>query len=162
MKAALTTRRQHQANACSGVTSHTLPFHRSLQVVEYSLIAMSFPSRSNTFPQRTNSTNPRPGSSAFPRAPKGADPPPLRMPPRRASTAGGQGPKSNMSSPRPRPTPKSSPNSDSATKTQVNQTFAISMMINPANPLPFPLPIPLGLVMLLGPSEKGSGLPPRR
>ncbi|KAL2265977.1 hypothetical protein VTJ83DRAFT_5329 [Remersonia thermophila] len=45
--------------------------------------------RSNTVPPRaSNSTNPRPGSTAFPRVPQGSDavPAPLRLPQRRATT----------------------------------------------------------------------------
>lgn len=47
---------------------------------------MSSAQQTNALPKRRNSTNPRPGSSAFPRAPKGADPPPLRIPPKKSIT----------------------------------------------------------------------------
>ncbi|KAK4176399.1 hypothetical protein QBC36DRAFT_352415 [Triangularia setosa] len=43
---------------------------------------------------------------------------------------------------------------DQATKTQINQTYAVTMMASPYNPLPFFLPIPLGIAMLLTPSGK--------
>ncbi|CAP66477.1 uncharacterized protein PODANS_4_3516 [Podospora anserina S mat+] len=54
---------------------------------------------------------------------------------------------------------------DQATKTQINQTYAVTMMASPYNPLPFFLPIPLGIAMLLTPSGKdvrGAGPAPMR
>ncbi|KAK4461985.1 hypothetical protein QBC42DRAFT_328509 [Cladorrhinum samala] len=50
------------------------------------------------------------------------------------------------------PIPQRSPGVDGATKTQINQTYAITMMASPYNPLPFFLPIPLGVAMLLTPT----------
>ncbi|KAM7186810.1 hypothetical protein V8F20_011243 [Naviculisporaceae sp. PSN 640] len=117
---------------------------------------------SSTPLRRKNSTDPRPGSEAFPRFSM-LNNRTSTMPPRRASQAqpsrGPSGAERNA-----RPTHSRAPSvshaannastpnvNDSATKMQVNQTYSIAMMASPVNPLPFFLPIPLGVAMLLTP-----------
>ncbi|KAK1754235.1 hypothetical protein QBC47DRAFT_40026 [Echria macrotheca] len=133
---------------------------------------------------RTNSTNPRPGSTNFPRmsirararADDSSRPPPLRpastnattqQTPLRPKPRPGR-PATTTTTPaapppvtRPTPANPTAARDDSGTKTQINQTLAIAMMTSPINPLPFPLPIPLGVTLLLSPSSgrgrSGSG-----
>ncbi|KAK4110914.1 hypothetical protein N656DRAFT_799636 [Canariomyces notabilis] len=114
----------------------------------------------SSFAARPNSTNPRPGSTSFLRAPRGSNP----LPPLRSATTGGHARTPSGYSPRPRASSSSSSGVNGATKTQVNQTFAINMMASPVNPLPFPLPIPIGIAMLLSPSGNNTSnhSPPRR
>ncbi|KAM7190237.1 hypothetical protein V8F33_009597 [Rhypophila sp. PSN 637] len=121
---------------------------------------------SSTPYRRKNSTDPRPGSEAFPRftTERGNS----TMPPRRPSQQQQrqqQRSRATSGPQRSRPThsrvPSMSANhanntpnlNDSATKMQVNQTCSIAMMASPYNPLPFCLPIPLGVAMLLTPQE---------
>ncbi|OIW24662.1 hypothetical protein CONLIGDRAFT_636792 [Coniochaeta ligniaria NRRL 30616] len=85
----------------------------------------------------------------------------MRPFPRRSSTSRNANPPPNSRPSQkqgPRPNPQSPPSTtsprpdDGGTGKQMNQTFAITMMASPVNPLPFMLPIPIGVAMLLGPS----------
>ncbi|KAK4212461.1 hypothetical protein QBC37DRAFT_193469 [Rhypophila decipiens] len=132
---------------------------------------------SSTPLRRKNSTDPRPGSEAFPRftMERGNS----TMPPRRPSQQQQQQRRSRATSgpERSRPTHSRAPSmsaaahhaknttpnlNDSATKMQVNQTYSIAMMASPVNPLPFFLPIPLGVAMLLTPQGSTRPNGPRK
>ncbi|KAK3381928.1 hypothetical protein B0H63DRAFT_216312 [Podospora didyma] len=103
----------------------------------------------SSLPRRQNSTNPRPGSSAFPRTPRSNAPPP-----RRSTATARPSPPAGVAAGPPRQSPLRSSALESATKTQMNQTMAIAMMGSlPVNPLPLFLPIPLGVTMLVGSSS---------
>ena len=107
-------------------------------------------------PRRPSDQRTTPGTRQVPRRPSDYRTPPnnSRSAPRRPSANNWSG--NNRSSPQSGPSPNNRPPGpdEAATKKQINQTYSITMMASPANPLPFPLPIPLGIAMLLVGSSK--------